>query len=148
MDTPPPLPSEHVYFDPPVNAQYEDGYQVVGSTTPPDWSWGRIELLEGLQAFPRLFLLLGLAAILHPSTLSVVLLLGLTGWIPMARLVRSQVRSLTPSTAEEIDAAEHEEGEDRHRRQRDREGPGSAGRMDLAGGPGGRPAFRPGAAGL
>lgn len=58
---------------------------------------GALRVLEGLQAFPRLFLLLGLAAILHPSTLSVVLLLGLTGWIPMTRLVRSQVRSLRES---------------------------------------------------
>ena len=40
-----------VYFDPPVGDQYEDRYTVVGATTPPSWSWGRIELLEGHQAF-------------------------------------------------------------------------------------------------
>jgi len=50
--------------------------------------------LETLQAFPRLFLLLGLAAIVRPGVVSVVLILGLTGWMPMARLVRAEVRSL------------------------------------------------------
>ena len=53
-----------------------------------------LRALEGLQAFPRLFLLLGLAAIVRPGVLSVVLILGLTGWIPMARLVRAEVRGL------------------------------------------------------
>lgn len=50
--------------------------------------------LEALQAFPRLFLLLGLAAIVRPGVVSVVLILGATGWMPMARLVRAEVRSL------------------------------------------------------
>lgn len=53
-----------------------------------------LRTLEGLQSFPRLFLLLGLAAIVRPGVVSVVLILGLTGWIPMARLVRAEVRSL------------------------------------------------------
>lgn len=53
-----------------------------------------LRILEGLQAFPRLFLLLGLAAIVRPGVTSVVLILGLTGWIPMARLVRAEVRAL------------------------------------------------------
>jgi peptide/nickel transport system permease protein len=53
-----------------------------------------LRTLEALQAFPRLFLLLGLAAIVRPGVLSVVLILGLTGWIPMARLVRAEVRAL------------------------------------------------------
>ena len=50
-----------------------------------------LRALEALQSFPRLFLLLGLAAIVRPGVVSVVLILGLTGWIPMARLVRSRV---------------------------------------------------------
>ncbi|MBP9143801.1 MAG: ABC transporter permease [Thermoanaerobaculia bacterium] len=53
-----------------------------------------LRTLEALQAFPRLFLLLGLAAIVRPGVLSIVLILGLTGWIPMARLVRAEVRAL------------------------------------------------------
>lgn len=39
------------YFDPPVGASYSDDYAVVGSTKPPSWSWGKIELLEGHQAY-------------------------------------------------------------------------------------------------
>ena len=39
------------YFDPPVTANYSDDYTVVGSTKPPAWSWGKIELLEGHQAY-------------------------------------------------------------------------------------------------
>lgn len=52
-----PYPSEPVpaelapYFDPPVNGQYEGAYRVVGELTPPAWSWGKIELLEGFQAY-------------------------------------------------------------------------------------------------
>lgn len=40
-----------VYFDPPANGAYEGGYHVVGEITPPAWSWGKIELLEGHQAY-------------------------------------------------------------------------------------------------
>ena len=40
------------YFDPPVNnGAYTDDYTVVGSTKPPSWSWGKIELLEGHQTY-------------------------------------------------------------------------------------------------
>jgi hypothetical protein len=39
------------YFDPPAAATYQGGYRVVGATLPPAWSWGKLELLEGLQAF-------------------------------------------------------------------------------------------------
>ncbi|HSN99512.1 MAG TPA: hypothetical protein VLS89_14550 [Candidatus Nanopelagicales bacterium] len=39
------------YFDPPATGAYEDGYTVAGSTTPPAWSWGKIELLEGHQKY-------------------------------------------------------------------------------------------------
>jgi peptide/nickel transport system permease protein len=53
-----------------------------------------LRVLEGLQAFPRLFLLLGLSAVVRPGVVSIVLILGLTGWIPMARLVRAEVRAL------------------------------------------------------
>ena len=56
-----------------------------------------LRTLEALQAFPRLFLLLGLAAIVRPGVLSVVLILGLTGWIPMARLVRGEFMSMPAS---------------------------------------------------
>lgn len=39
------------YFDPPAADGYYDDYRSVGKYTPPNWSWGSIELLEGLQRF-------------------------------------------------------------------------------------------------
>lgn len=42
-------PEVAAYFD--ANPSPSDGYAVVGSTTPPSWSWGEIELLEGHQRF-------------------------------------------------------------------------------------------------
>ena len=63
-------------------------------SAPPAVDRAVLRVLEALQAFPRLFLLLGLAAIVRPGVVSVVLILGLTGWIPMARLVRAEVRAL------------------------------------------------------
>jgi pimeloyl-ACP methyl ester carboxylesterase len=39
------------YFDPPVGVSYSDTYKVLGSVTPPAWSWGKIELLEGQQKY-------------------------------------------------------------------------------------------------
>ncbi len=54
-----------------------------------------LALIEGAQAFPRLFLLVVLAAAIPAGVLPVVLLLGLTGWMPVARLVRAEVRALT-----------------------------------------------------
>jgi len=50
--------------------------------------------IEAVQAFPRLFLLVALAAVCPPGVLPVILLLGLTGWMPVARLVRAEVRTL------------------------------------------------------
>jgi len=41
----------NAYFDAPLASGYVDGYNVVGSITPPSWSWGKIELLEGKQKF-------------------------------------------------------------------------------------------------
>jgi peptide/nickel transport system permease protein len=51
-------------------------------------------LLEGAQAFPRLFLVVALAAVVPPGRTTTVLLLGLTGWMPVARLVRAETRRL------------------------------------------------------
>ncbi|WP_276082594.1 BRCT domain-containing protein [Nannocystis punicea] len=39
------------HFDPPADDVYKDDYRMVGQLTPPSWSWGKIELLEGLQAY-------------------------------------------------------------------------------------------------
>jgi peptide/nickel transport system permease protein len=51
-----------------------------------------LALIETARAFPRLFLLVALAAVARPSAAAVVLLLGLTGWMPVARLVRAEAR--------------------------------------------------------
>lgn len=45
-------------------------------------------------ALPRVVLLLLLASLWEPSAILVILVLGLTGWMSIARLVFSQVRSL------------------------------------------------------
>lgn len=47
-----------------------------------------------LLAFPRLILMLLLAALWRPGTLSVVLVLASTGWMSIARLTRSEVLGL------------------------------------------------------
>lgn len=46
----PPSPYDS-YFDPPVLDSYYDDYRSVGKLTPEGWSWGAVELLEGLQRF-------------------------------------------------------------------------------------------------
>ncbi len=55
-------------------------------------------LLMGLTdvflAVPRLFLVLLLSALLAPSLLLVVVVLGLTGWMGIARLVRAEILAL------------------------------------------------------
>jgi peptide/nickel transport system permease protein len=47
-----------------------------------------------LLAFPRIFLVLLLVALARPSLLLVMVVLGLTGWMPVARLVRAEVLGL------------------------------------------------------
>src|SRR5262249_33534215 len=52
-----PYPAEAVpapfdkYFDAAADGAYKGAYRVVGETTPPSWSWGKIELLEGYEAY-------------------------------------------------------------------------------------------------
>ena len=50
--------------------------------------------VDGLLAFPRLFLLLAMAALLRPSNAVLIALLGLTGWMTVSRLVRAELISL------------------------------------------------------
>lgn len=67
---------------------------LLSGLAPPAIDRGLLRLLEALQAFPRLFLLLALAAAVRPGFVAVALLVGATGWVPMARLVRAEVRTL------------------------------------------------------
>src|SRR2546425_1072403 len=53
-----------------------------------------LALTDFALALPRVVLLLLLAALWQPSTLLVVAVLGLTGWMGIARLVHGEVRSL------------------------------------------------------
>jgi peptide/nickel transport system permease protein len=70
---------------------------VVGSLAGWWRGWAGAALL-GLTDFalavPRVVLLLLLAALWQPSAVLVVLLLGATGWMPVARLVHGEVRAL------------------------------------------------------
>lgn len=50
--------------------------------------------VDALLAFPRLFLLLALAAYGPGSKLEIIVLLGLTSWMGLARLVRAEVKGL------------------------------------------------------
>ncbi len=51
-------------------------------------------LTDAALALPRLVLLLALVALFEPSLWLVVAVLGLTGWMPIARLVRAEVKGL------------------------------------------------------
>ena len=51
-------------------------------------------LTDFALALPRVVLLLLLAALWQPSAVLVIVVLGLTGWMPVARLVQVEVRSL------------------------------------------------------
>jgi len=53
-----------------------------------------LALTDFALALPRVVLLLVLAALWRPSAALVVLVLGFTGWMPVARLVQAEVRSL------------------------------------------------------
>jgi ABC-type dipeptide/oligopeptide/nickel transport system permease subunit len=54
-------------------------------------------VIETAQAFPRLFLVVALAAVVPPRASTTVAILGLTGWMPLARLVRAEARRVAAS---------------------------------------------------
>ncbi len=47
-----------------------------------------------MLCFPAFFLILAIAAILEPSMLNIILVIGLTGWMGVVRLVRAEILSL------------------------------------------------------
>ncbi len=53
-----------------------------------------MRIVDGLLAFPWLLLLIILAAIFSTGAMTLVLLLGCTGWMGTARLIRSELLSL------------------------------------------------------
>ncbi len=50
--------------------------------------------VDGLLAFPWLFLIITLTALFPTGTWSLILLLGMTGWMSIARLTRAEILSL------------------------------------------------------
>ena len=63
------------------------------------WRGGLIDavlmrLADGLLAVPLLFLLILLAALFRPGPVALILVLGLSSWMDLARLVRGQVLTL------------------------------------------------------
>ncbi|HEV8401222.1 MAG TPA: ABC transporter permease [Gemmatimonadales bacterium] len=56
--------------------------------------WALLGLTDFALAVPRVVLLLLLAALWQPSTALVIVVLGLTGWMSVARLVHGEVRAL------------------------------------------------------
>jgi len=57
-----------------------------------------MRLVDALMAFPVLFLLILLATLFRPGPLILVLVLGMTSWMGLARLVRGQVLTLRGRT--------------------------------------------------
>ena len=53
-----------------------------------------MRLTDVFLSFPTIYLLLVLAAFIRPSTLSITLIVGVTAWMEVARIVRAQFLSL------------------------------------------------------
>ena len=53
-----------------------------------------MRLTDVFLSFPTIYLLLVLAAFITPSTLSITLIVGITAWMEVARIVRAQFLSL------------------------------------------------------
>jgi peptide/nickel transport system permease protein len=53
-----------------------------------------MRLVDGFLSFPSIFLLLALAAALRPSPLMVTVIIAVTSWMQVARIVEAEVRSL------------------------------------------------------
>ncbi len=53
-----------------------------------------MRLVDVMLAFPTLFLILAVVAVLEPSIYIIMVVIGLTGWMDVSRLVRAEVMSL------------------------------------------------------
>ncbi|WP_205700706.1 ABC transporter permease [Croceicoccus sediminis] len=53
-----------------------------------------MRMVDGFLAFPSIFLLLALAAALKPTPTMVTIIIAITGWMEVARIVEAEVRSL------------------------------------------------------
>lgn len=53
-----------------------------------------MRFVDAMLCFPSIFLLLAIAALIEPSVTSIVILISLTSWMEVARVVEAQMRSL------------------------------------------------------
>jgi peptide/nickel transport system permease protein len=53
-----------------------------------------MRLVDAVLCFPTIFLLLTLAALISPGLGTITLIIGLTAWMEVARVVEGQIRSL------------------------------------------------------
>lgn len=53
-----------------------------------------MRFVDAMLCFPSIFLLLAISAFINPSVLSVIILISLTSWMEIARIVEAQIRSL------------------------------------------------------
>lgn len=65
-------------------AGYYGGY--IGATL--------MRLVDAMLCFPNIFLLLALAAFINPGVGSIILIIALTSWMEVARVVEGQIKSL------------------------------------------------------
>lgn len=53
-----------------------------------------MRFVDAMLCFPSIFLLLAISALIQPSVPSIVLLIAMTSWMEVARVVEAQIRSL------------------------------------------------------
>ncbi|OAN75749.1 peptide ABC transporter permease [Sulfitobacter sp. EhC04] len=53
-----------------------------------------MRIVDGFLSYPSIFLLLALAAVLKPSPMMITVIIAVTGWMEVARIVEAEVRSL------------------------------------------------------
>ena len=53
-----------------------------------------MRFVDAMLCFPSVFLLLALAAFIQPSVVTITLIIAVTGWMEVARVVQGQIRSL------------------------------------------------------
>jgi peptide/nickel transport system permease protein len=53
-----------------------------------------MRFVDAILCFPTIFLLLALAAFIKPSVVTITLIIAATGWMEVARVVESQIRTL------------------------------------------------------
>ena len=53
-----------------------------------------MRFVDAILCFPTIFLVLALAALIKPSVVTITLIIAATGWMEVARVVESQIRTL------------------------------------------------------